>query len=63
VIGPAGFGGGGCTELGEAQRQANMFTGGDGGFRFDAGAFGDAGFMFDGGGFSIMFPPPQRCDR
>jgi hypothetical protein len=59
---PAGFGGGGCTELGEAQRQANMFTGGDGGFRFDAGAFGDAGFMFDGG-FGITFPPPQKCDR
>ena len=60
IIAPAGFGGGGCTELGEAQRQANEFTGGgDGGPRFDGGF--DAGFNFDGG-FGITFPMPRRCD-
>jgi hypothetical protein len=60
IIAPAGFGSGGCTELAEAQRQADQYTGGDGGFRFDGGF--DAGFTFDAGG-GIRLPPPQRCDR
>ena len=60
ITAPPGFGGGGCTELGEAQRQANMFTG-DGGFQFDGGFGFDAGPR--DGGFGITFPPPQRCDR
>jgi hypothetical protein len=58
IIAPQGFGNGGCTELSEAQREADEITG-----RFrDAGAGFDAGFMFDGG-FGITLPPPQRCDR
>jgi hypothetical protein len=60
ITAPPGFGGGGCTELSEAQRQANMFTG-DGGFRFDGGFGFDAG-MFDGG-IGITFPAPRRCDQ
>jgi hypothetical protein len=59
IIAPRGFGGGGCTELAEAQRQADEFTG-DGGFQFDGGF--DAGFQIDGG-IRITLPPPQRCDR
>jgi hypothetical protein len=58
IVAPAGFGGGGCTELADAQRQADELFG-----RFDGGIGFDAGFMFDGGGFNITFPPPQRCDR
>jgi len=46
IVGPAGFGGGGCTELGEAKRRAMEFTG-DGGF--------------DAGGFMITFPDPKPC--
>ena len=58
VVAPQGFGSGGCTELGEAKRQADEIGGRfDGGFGFDAGGFG-----FDGGGFGITFPPPKRCD-